>query len=161
MNSFVKNIIIISVFLIFVLSKAIAFEGYASNFTCTKVSFANLRAMPSTSSSIVRNLKKFTPLQVIVTQKEWVKVKGINYEGWIFSELLSNDFNCMTLKSYTNPHCPGKAKLKRNHKFDEGYKILKKEVGCNYVVDRMNRRFWIDSVAAWPEQHSKTLNINL
>lgn len=42
----------------------------------------------------------------------------------------------MTIKPNSSHRCPGKKEIPRDIPYNEGFKIIRKDFGCNYVEDR-------------------------
>ncbi len=129
--------------------------------TCTIKYKSHLRGEPSTSSSIVYSLPKFSPLQIIESRDKWFKVKGFKFEGWIFHSLIDQNLDCMTLKETRDPYCAFKNnQSNRPIVYTEGFKVLKKEIGCNLVVDKYGKKLWLSNTNIWPESESMRIIIN-
>lgn len=108
----------------------------------------------------MKRLKKFTPLKVIQDEGDWTRIKGKDFDGWIFNKLISKEIKCITINHNFTPSCPDKKKVQRRLTHDEGLKVLKMEIGCNYVLDSRSRSFWVDTVRAWPKNHTKKIIIS-
>ncbi|WP_372655716.1 SH3 domain-containing protein [Halobacteriovorax sp.] len=133
----------------------------SSDAACTTKYKSHLRGAPTTDASIISSLPKFSPLQIVETQNHWVKVKGLKFEGWIFHSLIDKDLECMSVKDTNNSFCPSKRNQKtRDIVATEGFRILKKEIGCNQVLDKYGKRIWLNNISAWPESTSMKILIN-
>lgn len=132
-----------------------------SDAACTIKYKSHLRGAPTTTASIVSSLPKFSPLKVIEDQGHWVKVKGLKFEGWIFHTLIDQSLECMSVKGTNNSFCPSKLNQKtRPIVVTEGFKVLKKEIGCNQVLDKYGKRIWLNNTSVWPESASMKIMIN-
>ena len=133
----------------------------AKDFLCTKKYRNILREGPSFSSQRLRTLKKHTPLEMISYSNNWYEVKGINYKGYIYKTLISQNIDCMTILNSSDPYCVGKKNhLKRELLQHESFRIIKQELGCNYVKDKRGKRIWLSSTRIWPEDHAMLLQID-
>jgi len=132
---------------------------------CIKGLSANVRSEPNLKSSVVANLQKFTPLNVIEVKEQWTKVKSKNFQGWVFNELLVSDLSCvMTLQpektlltdQSEDPH------FNRNSvEINEGFKIIKTTIGKTKVEDKYGNTFWLENQYLWPKSELQDLNISL
>lgn len=139
----------------------LALWGIQSEATCTTQFKSNLRGMPSTGSSIIRSLPMFSPLKIVERQEDWIKVKGHKTEGWIYHTLIDEGLDCMTVKETSAPFCLSKHDQKtRPIVYSEGFKVLKKEIGCNLVMDKYGKKLWLSNTNIWPESESMKIIIN-
>ncbi|ATH07174.1 hypothetical protein BIY24_04240 [Halobacteriovorax marinus] len=137
---------------------AIQFETQAA---CTIKYKSNLRGDATTHSSIVSALPKYTPLVILEKNGDWFKVKGMKFEGWLFHSLLDENLECMSLKDTANAFCPTKNEQhKRAIEYNEGFKVLRKEIGCNLVLDRNRRQLWLNNTNVFPETASMKIRFN-
>lgn len=144
----------------YLISIIIFFVSLEQQAACTKGYKSTIRERPSTKSSRIAFVSKHTPLRIIVGQNNWYKVKGYNFEGWVFHSLIEKDKRCMTVVNANNTKCPTYGtSIKRKVSYLESFKVLKMEIGCNYVEDRFGRKFWVSSTGAWPESSTKLLQI--
>ena len=122
---------------------------------CTSRRTNILREGPSSHFKRVRSLPKYSPIEIIDQKGSWRQVKGRNFEGWIFSKSVSNKFDCI-ISLQINPSffAVKKSTIKRVVGYEEGFKTLKKEIGCNYVQDKFGRKFWISTINTWPSENS-------
>lgn len=135
--------------------------SFSSDAACTTAFKSHLRGGPSTNSSIVKSLPKYSPLEILEDQSTWLKVKGYKFEGWIFHTLIDKDLNCMTFKSTINPFCLSKqGQAVRPIVYDEGFLVVKKEIGCNLVKDRYGKKIWMSNSSVWPSSESLKILIN-
>lgn len=133
----------------------------SSDAACTTSFKSNLRGMPSTSSSIIASLPKYSPLEIIEEKSPWFHVKSSKFEGWIFHTLIDDGIECMTTRDTSNAYCPSKHNQKvRDILYTEGFKVIKKEIGCNLVLDKHGRRLWLSNTNIWPESASKKIRFN-
>lgn len=153
-----KNAIIILVLIIF--SFKASADLQKENLLCTTKKVNFLRQLPTQKSAIVRSLPMYTPLKVMSKNKNWYKVIGIYYNGWIHESIVRSDIECMIFTSHGSPSCPGRKNTTHKIRFREGFKVLKKEIGCNYVQTSIGRRFWIDSSYAWPIEENLSLHLD-
>jgi hypothetical protein len=94
-------------------------------------------------------------------QNSWIKVKGHKFEGWLFHTLVDKNLNCMTLRNTIDPFCVSKKdQSKRDIVYDEGFLVLKKEIGCNLVKDKYGKRLWLSNKSIWPSSESLKIIIN-
>lgn len=154
-----KNTILnLYTFLIFVLSISI---DASSKYLCTTKNTNILRSSPTTKSSRIKSLSKYTPLKKINAVSNWFQVKGIDYSGFIHKSLVTDHYKCIIIKNSKTPFCPSnKNNLNRNVVYRESFKIIKQEIGCNYVQDKWGKRFWLSSEHVWPREYGKLLLIN-
>lgn len=124
---------------------------------CTIKSKSYLRNGPSTRTTIVRTLPRYSPLVILEKDNEWVHVKTKEAEGWIFHTLISENMNCMILKSPNAAKCPSDDSIKHELSHNEGLKVLRMEIGCNFVQDKWGRKFWVNSFGAWPTEMKKLI----
>lgn len=125
---------------------------------CTVKHINNLRKGPSTTEQLVKKLPIYTPLKIEEDQGEWLKVKGVDFVGWIFADLIDKKTDCMVIRDTNTPYCfKQKEKLDRPISFNEGFKIIKKDVGCNLVEGKWGKQIWLNSSNIWPESAAKML----
>jgi len=128
---------------------------------CSKKWRAIVRDGPSNQFERLKMVPKYTPLIIEEIDGNWFRVKGYDFEGWVFSKSISAKMNCMISLGENEPICVGKRKTRSSRvSLSEGFKILKKELGCNFVQDRDGKRFWISSIGAWPENQAKLITID-
>lgn len=126
---------------------------------CTTKMKSYLRAAKGTKSSIIRTLPRYTPLIIEQRDSEWLKVKTHGASGWIYHSLVDETMQCMVIKGASSPKCPSDESLEHELAHNEGLKVLKMEIGCNYVQDLWGRRFWVNSFEAWPPEIKKSLTL--
>lgn len=140
---------------------AILLLSQSAESACSKKWSAIVREGPSSHFERLKVIPKYTPLLIKEIDGNWFRVKGHDFEGWVFSKSVSAKANCMISIGINEPVCVGKRKTKTSRvSLNEGFKILKKELGCNFVQDRDGKRFWINSVGAWPKNQAKLISID-
>ncbi|GEM_PF-4795258 len=133
----------------------------SSDAACTIKYKSNLRGAPTTTASVVSSLPKYSPLKIVKDDGHWIKVKGLKFEGWIFHTLIDRDLECMSVKNTNSSFCPSKLDQKtRPIVATEGFKVLKKEIGCNQVLDKYGKRIWLNNTSAWPDSASMKIMFN-
>lgn len=125
---------------------------------CTTKLKSYLRSGPSTHSTIVRTLPRYSPVKILNRDTQWYHVKTFGAQGWVFHTLVDEDMNCMTLRTANDAKCPSDDSLNRKLAHNEGLKVLKLEIGCNYVQDKWGRKFWVNSFEAWPKEMKKLIS---
>lgn len=127
---------------------------------CTNVHNANLRANPSLQARKITKLRKFTPLDIVERKEDWLKVKGHNFTGWIYGDLVSKLDKCMAIINPKGAICPSdEGNRKRPIVYHEGFKILKKDIACNLALDRYGNKVWLNSLNAWPKDQRMFIRI--
>jgi SH3-like domain-containing protein len=126
---------------------------------CTIKYSNNLRQGPSTHTQVLRKLGKYTYLEILSEKEKWLQVKGKNYQGWIHESLIDKNMHCFVVTETENVDCPGKKDRKRDTIYLEGFKTIKKEIGCNLALDRYGNQFWINSNIIWPDSEAKLLQL--
>ncbi|MFT6070021.1 MAG: hypothetical protein ACJAT2_002466 [Bacteriovoracaceae bacterium] len=146
------------IFALFILFFALApLEGEAA---CTVRRTNILRQGPSSSFKRIRVLPKYSPIEVIGEKGRFKEVKGRNFSGWIFSKSVTENYECIMSMQINSSFCRGKkSTIKRTVGYEEGFKTLKKEIGCNYVQDKFGKKFWISTINTWPSENSLLIKI--
>jgi hypothetical protein len=127
---------------------------------CSNVHRATVREQPTTKSNRVASLSRYTPFKILKRKKKWFNIKGYNFKGWIYSSLVSESAKCMTIVKVKKSSCSDYGKsIKRRVSYLESFKVMRMEIGCNFVEDKYGRKFWISSLGAWPQSSTKMLNI--
>lgn len=156
-----KNLLIILLFTLFAIGKShsqIINLVKQKEYTCVDSTYTNIRSAPSIRSAIISKEAKYTPLQILEKKEKWTKVKGLGFEGWIYNKLVNSNYECITTQD-SSPECPGKKTIQRSTTFNEGFKVIKSEVGCLYVKDIYSKKHWIGSLNIWPNKYSEKLQI--
>jgi hypothetical protein len=131
-----------------------------ANDACTIKQVNNVRKGPAGDEPLIKKLPIYTPLIVLEEQDQWTKVKGVDFEGWIFTSLIDRDTDCLVILDPKKPYCfKQKEKLNRPISFNEGFKIIKKDVGCNLVEGKWGKQIWLNSNNIWPKTAAKLLQI--
>jgi uncharacterized protein YgiM (DUF1202 family) len=126
----------------------------ASEYVCTTQT-ANLRAEATTHGQLLSKLKKYTPLKVLSRTGQWLQVETPGYKGFVYHTLVSDEFKCMMITNANSPYCSGKkSKLGRKVQDGESFKIIKEEIGCNYVQGKWGHKVWLSSVNIWPTENA-------
>lgn len=138
---------------LFVLLIALAPSDGAAE--CTKRRTSILREGPGSQFSRIRALPKYSFIKVVGQKGNWKKVEGKDFEGWIFSRSLTNKYECIISLQINPSFCVGKKRtIKRPVGYQEGFKTLRKEIGCSYVQDKYGKKFWISTINTWPSENS-------
>ena len=127
---------------------------------CTVKQINNVRTGPSSEEQIVKKIPIYTPLILLEEKEEWAKVKGVDFQGWIYTSLIDKKTDCMVILNTKKPYCfKQKEKLNRPISFNEGFKIIKKDVGCNLVEGKWGKQIWLNSNNIWAASAAKLLQI--
>lgn len=126
---------------------------------CTHGLRSHLRAGPGTQHHIIKTLPRYTPLEILERLGDWLKVKSFRQEGYIYKKLVSDDYSCVLVKDPSDAACPTNEGLNREINYLEGFRIVKKEIGCNQVKDKWGRKMWLNSANLWPETETKMITI--
>lgn len=125
---------------------------------CTVKQVNNIRKGPTADEVLVKKLPIYTPLIILEEKDQWVLVKGVDFKGWIFSTLIDKNTDCLVIRDPKKPYCfKEKKKLSRPISFNEGFKIIKKDVGCNLVEGKWGKQVWLNSNNIWPASAAKLL----
>lgn len=127
---------------------------------CTIKHQNNLRSNGSATDKLIRKLPIYTPIIILEEKNDWLKVKGVDFEGWLYSSLVDKNIDCLVIRNTKTPYCfKQKQKLNRRISFNEGFKILRKDVGCNLVESKWGKKIWINSTNIWPESAAKLIQL--
>jgi hypothetical protein len=140
-------------------SLLIPFKSYSDDYSCTKKRFNIIRSAPSQYADKIKVIPKYTPLITIDKINNWFEIQGHDFDGFIHKSLITSKYKCMTILKRAENDCIGKNKIHRNLKYKEGFKILKQEIGCNYVKPAYGRSFWISSMHIWPTEYATLIKI--
>lgn len=133
---------------------------FSTKAACVSSHKANIRAEAQASSQLITTLRKYTPISILETKSNWLKVKGYNFEGWIYNSLIDTSYNCMTIKKMSNLACSTYGKtIKREVSYLENFKIIRMKIGCNYVQDQYGKRYWISNLGTTSSSSTKLINI--
>lgn len=138
--------------LLIILMMLLSFSIFAEEIVCTTKHSANVRIEADGKSEVVKKLKRYTPLKVLERQEKWTHVQGYNFSGWIYNSLITSEYKCMVILKPKYSIC-GQKRFKRRKnplRYLEGFKILKLEIGCNYVKDAWGQEFWLSNLNSWP-----------
>lgn len=149
--------------LIFSIVFGVSFASAMDKIICTDGYTSNLRSEPTTSSSIVAKLSKYTPLVAMEKREDWTMVKTGSFKGWIHQKLLDESIQCvLTTKSYkthqsyssSQPH-----NYRKNVLTGEGFRVLSTEVGMTQVKDKTGNVFWLENHILWPKDKLESLHL--
>ena len=122
---------------------------------CIKVAEANLRAGPTTRSSITWRARKFTPLKRLSRKGNWIKVSDQDGEShWISRKLVSSRLKCAAVKTETaNLRSKPSAKAQPAEFARAGryypFQITARRGKWTQGVDESGNEFWIFSPLIW------------
>lgn len=132
---------------------------------CIKGLSANVRSEASLKSSIVVNLQKYTPVQILQENEEWIQIKSKNFKGWVYGDLIVKNLDCvMTLqpeKTLISNNSDDPHSGRSNVEINEGFKIIQTSIGKTKVEDKYGNTFWLENQYLWPKSELEDLNISL
>lgn len=153
-----------AIFTLFILglvysSSDIAASEMTSEVLCINKYKANLRSGPGSHHNLLKSLSLYTPLKKIEKTGHWYHVQANTVKGFIHESLVTDNYECLQILARTSFYCHHSENFRRPLKYGEPMKIIKKEIGCNYVQDTRGKKFWIKSINIWPKEMAKRLSL--